>query len=286
MALVRDAAYQIDERESAALPLASSAVVFRHSALGWHAGRVRALQAGDLFAGFAGRRVDSTPLADGAPPLGVPIIAAGTAVLPLPGVVWTDVGATVYAIDSDTFSLAGGSPVGTVSGLAPLSGLARVTFAALESAAPLQQLTPEQFARPSESPELAAVGAAAALVAYRGKLWHSNATADQPNTGWVYAGGGYWQDVAGPITLAAHDAGSMWRMTDAGTITIPAGLSLPPSLVIVPPASGNLSVAVSGGATINGGTTTLTRTRALNPGGVAIVAYGGNAYGLSGCAAT
>jgi hypothetical protein len=149
----------------------------------------------------------------------------------------------------------------------------------------VRALTDAEWVAPSSYPELMLPASQRVLHVYRGKFWHNNATDAQPGTGWVYAGGGTWQDVSGPITVAAYDAGSMWRLSSAGTITIPAGLTLPPSFVVLPPSSGNLSVAVSGGATINGAATTLTRTRALNPAGVAIVAYGGDAYGLSGCAA-
>jgi len=92
-----------------------------------------------------------------------------------------------------------------------------------------------------------------------------------------------WVDVTPPITLTASDAWSLWRLTTAGTITIPEGLVPPPTLAIIPPASGDLTISVTGAATANADTADITRDRATNPGGIAIVPYGGNNYGVSGC---
>ena len=84
-------------------------------------------------------------------------------------------------------------------------------------------------------------------------------------------------------TIRASDDGRQFTCTTALTITIPASLSPRPSFVAHPPASGNLSIAVSGGAQINGSTATLTRSRANNFAGVAVVAYAeSDGYGVSG----
>ena len=85
------------------------------------------------------------------------------------------------------------------------------------------------------------------------------------------------------ITLNKDDDGVVFAASTAITITVPGGLVPKPSVVIVPPASGNLSVAFSGGATGNGAGTTLTRTRTANPAGILIQPYNdANGYGVSG----
>lgn len=83
--------------------------------------------------------------------------------------------------------------------------------------------------------------------------------------------------------ITAADDGTVFQCTTALTITIPAGLSTQPSFVADPPATGNLTIAVSGGAQINGGTSSLTRARSSNPAGVAVTAHNeSNQYGVSG----
>lgn len=83
--------------------------------------------------------------------------------------------------------------------------------------------------------------------------------------------------------ITAADDGRTFNCTTALTITIPELLSPRPSFIVNPPASGNVSIAVSGGANINGSTTTLTRSRASNPAGVAVVPYAeSDGYGVSG----
>jgi hypothetical protein len=85
------------------------------------------------------------------------------------------------------------------------------------------------------------------------------------------------------FTLKASDDGTVFACTAALTVTIPAGLSPRPRVAFIPPASGNLSIAVSGGANINGAATTLTRARSANPAGVALTPYTeGDGYGVSG----
>lgn len=83
--------------------------------------------------------------------------------------------------------------------------------------------------------------------------------------------------------ITAADDGRIFNLTAAATLTISASLSPRPSFIVNPPASGNASIAVSGGANVNGATTTLTRSRSSNPAGVAVVAYAeSDGYGVSG----
>jgi hypothetical protein len=84
-------------------------------------------------------------------------------------------------------------------------------------------------------------------------------------------------------TITALDDGAQFYCTTALTITIPAALSPRPSCIVDCPPSGNVTVAVTGGALLNGGTTSLTRSRANNPAGVAILAHqDADSYGMSG----
>ncbi len=85
-------------------------------------------------------------------------------------------------------------------------------------------------------------------------------------------------------TLTTADNGRVFHCTTALTVTIPGGLSPRPSVIIDCPPTGNLSIAVSSTATMNGGsTTTITRSRANNPGGVRIQAHqDADDYGVTG----
>lgn len=105
---------------------------------------------------------------------------------------------------------------------------------------------------------------------------------NSPAVGLPSVSGGGFTALTLPAAVTAAMSGSLQRAAAAGTLTIPAGVALDPGLIVMPPASGSLTIAVSGGATINGGTSSVTRTRADNPGGVAIVAWGGDAYGVTG----
>ncbi len=89
--------------------------------------------------------------------------------------------------------------------------------------------------------------------------------------------------VTGSRALTASDDGTLLECSTALTLTIHAGLSPNPSIVVIPPASGVLTIAVSGGATVNGGTASITRSRAQNPAGVVIQPYNAsNTYAASG----
>lgn len=159
MSLVRGTSYRIDERESGFLPLADSSVVYKHAALGLSGGRVRALQSGDVFAGFAGRDVDSRMLATGANPEQVPIIRKGEATLTVVGATSTSVGVPVYATADDTFTTtAGGSLIGSIVRV-PSSGSAVVEFSALDSARALAAI---------QTPTLRVYAGSPIIVAHRG----------------------------------------------------------------------------------------------------------------------
>ena len=82
--------------------------------------------------------------------------------------------------------------------------------------------------------------------------------------------------------ISASDNGNFLAPTGAITYTIPAGLSPMPSFTVDCPVSGSVTVAVSGGATINGAAASLSRTRATNPVGFVVLAHEAGAYGVSG----
>lgn len=67
------------------------------------------------------------------------------------------------------------------------------------------------------------------------------------------------------------------------TLTWPAGLSPAPRVIIVPAPIGVVNLAVSGGATLNGATSALTRALADNYAGFAVMPQGvTDAYGVGG----
>lgn len=111
------------------LQLAATTAVFEGSAIGINAstGRARALVAGDLFAGFAASAASSARDAAGATPTSVLLVTDGEAQLAVPGVTATDIGASVFAVDDDTFALTGSSLVGEVLRV-PAAGQAVVAF--------------------------------------------------------------------------------------------------------------------------------------------------------------
>ena len=83
--------------------------------------------------------------------------------------------------------------------------------------------------------------------------------------------------------ITAADDGRTFNCTTALTITVPELLSPRPSFIVNPPASGNVSLDPTGAAQLNGAGATLTRSRASNPAGIAVVAYSeSDGYGVSG----
>ena len=83
---------------------------------------------------------------------------------------------------------------------------------------------------------------------------------------------------------AGTDDGKRYYATTAITLAIPKGLRPRPELTVLPPPTGNLTIAFSGGATGNGAATSITRTRAANPAGIVITPYPDvtDGYGVSG----
>lgn len=88
-------------------------------------------------------------------------------------------------------------------------------------------------------------------------------------------------DVAGSViavsssrNMVAADNGATLTFSGAYTLTIPTGLT-GISVIVFPPSSGNASIAAGAGVTINGGTSTITRS-GTNP--FSILAVGTNTY--------
>ena len=114
-----------------------------------------------------------------------------------------------------------------------------------------------------------------------GVSWVPTLTAAQVAVVQALASGGT-QD-ASSRNITAADNGKLLAPTAAITYTIPDGLLPMPSFTVDCPASGTISIARSGTATLNGAATTLTRTRAANPVGFVVVAHSEtDAYGVSG----
>lgn len=83
--------------------------------------------------------------------------------------------------------------------------------------------------------------------------------------------------------ITSADNGLQLLPAASVVLTIPANLSPKPSFIVDCPATGTISIAVSGGATSNGGTLALTRARASNPVGFVVLAHiAANDYGVSG----
>ena len=118
-------------------------------------------------------------------------------------------------------------------------------------------------------------------VGMRVYTWDGSAWIDPVGAG--SGGASVTESLSGPRTITADDDQKQFTCTTALAITIPASLSPRPSFVVSPPATGNVSIAVSGGAQVNGATTTLTRSRANNPAGFVVTAYAeSDGYGVSG----
>lgn len=105
-------------------------------------------------------------------------------------------------------------------------------------------------------------------------------TQDQSQLG----GAGATESLSGPRTITALDDQKQFTCTTALPIMFPNGLSPRPSVIAVPPATGNLTLTPTGGATLNGSASSITRTFANNRLGVAITPnpYDVNDYTVSG----
>jgi hypothetical protein len=70
------------------------------------------------------------------------------------------------------------------------------------------------------------------------------------------------------LTINADNAptydGATLEITTALSITLSAGLPLGFSIIVMPPAGGNVSIVSAGGVLLNGSTTTITRAAAQN----------------------
>lgn len=73
--------------------------------------------------------------------------------------------------------------------------------------------------------------------------------------------------------ITAADDGASYYATTAITLTWPGGLNPCPTCTILPPPTGNLTIAFSGGATGNGAATAMTFTLAQKPAGVLITPW-------------
>lgn len=89
--------------------------------------------------------------------------------------------------------------------------------------------------------------------------------------------------VAASRAITAADNGALLAPAAGVVLTIPAGLSPAPSFTVACPATGTVTIAVSGGATINGAATSLARTRAANPAAFVVFAHAEtDVYGVTG----
>lgn len=104
-----------------------------------------------------------------------------------------------------------------------------------------------------------------------GPLGPTNSNSAQPTAAGLQPSPGPASSVlSADYTLTAADNGRAFQCSTALTVTLPSTVYLPDGVVIDAPTSGNLSIASDGTTTLNGATTTLTRTAANNPVGVGI----------------
>jgi hypothetical protein len=76
------------------------------------------------------------------------------------------------------------------------------------------------------------------------------------------------QPLSQAYSVTALDAGKRFHCTTALTVTVSPTSG---SVIVFPPSSGSLTIAVSGGATLNGASASITRTFTANRLGVPIV---------------
>ena len=88
-----------------------------------------------------------------------------------------------------------------------------------------------------------------------------------------------WLALAADYRITATDDGKLFACITPLTVNVPPGLSPRPTITVMPPPSGNLSIT----GMLNGSSQTLTRSRASNPGGVPITGYqDAENYGVGG----
>ncbi len=108
-------------------------------------------------------------------------------------------------------------------------------------------------------------------------------TARQPNDSATVAVSQAPVTLSGNYTLTAADDGLVFNASTALVLTVPSGLSPRPAVIVVPPASGNVTVRFSGGVTGNAATSDILRGRTANLTGFVIQPYAeADAYGVSG----
>ena len=91
--------------------------------------------------------------------------------------------------------------------------------------------------------------------------------------------------ISSMTALAATDNGKVYSCSTAFSTNVPNGLTPKPSTIFFPPATGNLTLTPTGGATINGSASASTRAfTGSNKLGVALIPnpYDINDYTLSG----
>lgn len=109
LAANKERRYQLGDKNE--LPTIGSDILYQGAAAGLVAtsGHLRPLTSADLFLGFVEAKADNS--AGSAAAINGNLVAYGRLVLPITGLLITDVGLPVYATDDDTFTL---SPVGGV----------------------------------------------------------------------------------------------------------------------------------------------------------------------------
>ena len=98
------------------IPVVASDIIYEGAAVGLSAGYARPLQAGDVFVGFATAKADNSSGSAG--DKYVRVLQRGTVKLTIAGTLAvTDLAATVYASDDDTFtkSSTSNSDIGTLT---------------------------------------------------------------------------------------------------------------------------------------------------------------------------
>lgn len=98
-------------------------------------------------------------------------------------------------------------------------------------------------------------------------VWNPITGQMETASGAPVSGGGVPLLISGPVTITSANQstydGQCLEFSSAQTVTLSgAGLTL--SFTVIPPASGNASIAFASGATGNGAATTITRAAAAN----------------------
>lgn len=114
--LAADKILPIEEGDYNDLPVIASDIIYRGAAVGIVSGTgyARPLAAGDKFVGFAEATADNSAGAAGA--INVRVLHRGKVQVTVSGIAITDIGASLYASDDDTFTKtsSGNSLVGKV----------------------------------------------------------------------------------------------------------------------------------------------------------------------------